>query len=332
MQAALSFACRRVQSSAVVDFGARRFYRAPSKQPPLPEGALIARTQSTPHAVRERREKKSGEQIPLGATDAQPTGLSPTEYARYLRLRHTGRIAHGLTPQRWLADVNRRRSRVRGFEHLKRGEVSHLIPVGVPVYLPNITFTFVPNHTPPGQPYNPYEATFYVAPSVTKTDIRSYLQGLYGVRTTYIRTDNYIAPLVRDMENPMTFKRKYGAYKRAVVGLVEPFYWPNRLEDMPEEKRKQREEQLEQAYGIQSAKDYRTYGRLRMIKKHPIKFTPGMWSRRAILRNVMERKERRMGLVLKQTETWTEMRARGEQIVLGSTSKPAQEQIAEPTK
>ena len=328
MQAALGFARRCTQRPAL-QLGGRRSYQAPSKQPPLPEGALIARTQSTPHAVRERREKKSGELIPIGATDATETGLSPSEYARYLRLRHTGRIPRGLTPERWLADVNRRRSRIRGFEHLKRGDFSHLVPVGVPVYLPNITFTFVPNHTPPGQPYNPYEATFYVAPSLTKTDIRSYLQALYGVRTTYIRTDNYIAPLVRDMYNPMTFVRKYGAYKRAVVGLVDPFYWPNRLEDMPEEKRKKREEELEQSYGIQSAKDYRTYSRLRMIKKHPIKFTPGMWSRRSILRNVMERKERRMGLVLKQTETWSEMRERGEHITLGGASKAAAEKAVE---
>ncbi|KAJ2966781.1 hypothetical protein NUW54_g13706 [Trametes sanguinea] len=47
----------------------------------------------------------------------------------------------------------------------------------------------VRNHTPPGQPYNPYEATFRVPQSVTKTDIRSYLLAVYGVQTTYIRTD-----------------------------------------------------------------------------------------------------------------------------------------------
>ena len=53
--------------------------------------------------------------------------------------------------------------------------------VGQKIFLPNIIFKLVRNHTPAGQPYNPYEATFRVPPSVTKTDVRAYLLAVYGV-------------------------------------------------------------------------------------------------------------------------------------------------------
>ncbi|EDR14659.1 uncharacterized protein LACBIDRAFT_163947, partial [Laccaria bicolor S238N-H82] len=95
--------------------------------------------------------------------------------------------------------------------------------LGKRVYLPNIIFKLVRNNTPPGMPYNPYEATFRIPHSVTKTDIRSYLAAVYGVKTTYVRTDNYISPVYRRLG----YERKpFKTYKRAVVGLVDPFYYP----------------------------------------------------------------------------------------------------------
>ncbi|KZT43067.1 hypothetical protein SISSUDRAFT_963123, partial [Sistotremastrum suecicum HHB10207 ss-3] len=97
--------------------------------------------------------------------------------------------------------------------------------VGQRIYLPNIIFRLIRNKTLPGQPYNPYEATFRIPNSVTKNDVRSYLLAMYGVETTYIRTDNYFSPLYRNYDRTQKTRRQY-TYKRAVVGLVEPFYYP----------------------------------------------------------------------------------------------------------
>ena len=99
--------------------------------------------------------------------------------------------------------------------------------VGEKVYLPNIIFRLVPNFTSPGKPYNPYEGTFRIPQSVTKTYVRAYLAAMYGVQTTYIRTDNYFAPVRRAWNGAwVRAGRSYRTYKRAVVGLVEPFYYP----------------------------------------------------------------------------------------------------------
>jgi large subunit ribosomal protein L23 len=44
-------------------------------------------------------------------------------------------------------------------------------------------------------------------------------------------------------------------YKRAVVGLVEPFYYPMMLEDMSKEDREAREQSLDQLYHLHARKD-----------------------------------------------------------------------------
>jgi large subunit ribosomal protein L23 len=89
-----------------------------------------------------------------------------------------------------------RRSRLRGTrEVVMPSGAKETQVVGEKVYLPNIIFRLVPNFTPPGKAYNPYEATFRIPQSVTKTDVRAYLAAMYGVQMTYIRTDNYSAPV-----------------------------------------------------------------------------------------------------------------------------------------
>jgi large subunit ribosomal protein L23 len=141
--------------------------------------------------------------------------------------------------------------------------------VGEKIYLPNIIFRLVPNFTPPGKPYNPYEATFRIPQSVTKTDVRSYLAAVYGVQTTYIRTDNYIAPLHRGRNRAWTRSGKsFRTYKRAVVGLVEPFYYPMMVEDMSKEDREAREQNLEKLYNLQASKDMVKAQFLMLTRKH----------------------------------------------------------------
>lgn len=105
---------------------------------------------------------------------------------------------------------------------------------GYRVYLPNITVRLVRNFTPPGQEYDPYVATFRVPPSMTKHDLRSYLKSVCNLDISFIRTDIYWGSVIRD---PTTGKnrRQTGSaknYKRAVVGLYEPFHYPDDQEEL----------------------------------------------------------------------------------------------------
>ena len=224
----------------------------------LPEAAAVARTASTPRAVRLRRSKK----IPTAVeSDALPSGLTPTEFSRYQRALAKGELLRpdGTEPteSEWLTKLNSRRSRLRGTrEFVTPSGAKERQVVGEKVYLPNVIFRLVPNFTPPGKPYNPYEATFRIPQSVTKTDVRSYLAAVYGVQTTYIRTDNYIAPVHRARNGQRVRSgMSHRTYKRAVVGLVEPFYYPMMPEDMSKEDREARELSLDKMYHFRAKED-----------------------------------------------------------------------------
>ncbi|EMD38735.1 hypothetical protein CERSUDRAFT_92772 [Gelatoporia subvermispora B] len=225
----------------------------------LPPVARVARTASTPRAVRIRRERNRPKAPIPSADDATPTGLTPTEHARYQRLLAMGELADesGKMPTEgeWLERLDERRSRIRGVRTVKTEDGTEEQVVGHTIYLPNIIFKLVRNHTPPGQPYNPYEATFRVPPSITKTDIRGYLAAVYGVRTTYVRTDNYISPLFSLRTGPGKVQRSERTYKRAVVGLAEPFYYPQALEDMSAADREKRLAWINQVFGREGHDD-----------------------------------------------------------------------------
>ena len=216
----------------------------------IPEAAAAARTASTPRAVRLRRARKGIDVEPLSLeSDATPEGLTPTEFARYQRALAKGELlqadGRNLREAEWLERLDAKRSRVRGVREVVQEDGEKGVEVvGQKVYLPNIIFKMVRNHTPLGQPYNPYEATFRVPQSVTKTDIRSYLLAVYGVQTTYIRTDNYQSPLKKRYGRPLSTLPDR-TYKRAVVGLVEPFYYPQAEEDMSTQERADRRKWLE---------------------------------------------------------------------------------------
>ena len=304
----------------------------------LPELAKVARTSSTPLAVRLRRRKQFGA-VPEGTSDATKTGLTPSEKTRYTRLKATGGIqkdpatGKNLSEREWLAYINARRSRVRGFARKLRSSsgVAETEVVGRRIYLPNIILRLVRNHTPTGQPYNPYEATFRIPQSVTKTDIRALLLAMYGVKTTYIRTDNYFSPRYRTIKG--WERRPYKTYKRAVVGLVDPFYYPHRLEDMPEDKRKEREAWIEKNFMIQHNRVLRKVELLRVTKgggKASYKLNaPYATKRSHILRLVNERREKREKLVVDFAHEIRSIRQGKEKVeyekvknrVLGPTSK-----------
>lgn len=295
----------------------RRAYSTKATDSALPGLARVARTASTPLAVRLRRGKQFGP-VKEGTSDSTKTGFTPSEKARYTRLKATGELQKDpstnqpLSETAWLNHINARRSRIRGFARKVQkstGTVETDV-VGRRIYLPNIILRLVRNHTPPGMPYNPYEATFRIPQSVTKTDIRSLLLAMYGVKTTYIRTDNYISPWYRTVSG--WERRPYKTYKRAVVGLVDPFYYPHRLEDMSEEKRKEREDWIEKNFAIHRRRVLRKLELLRMTKggrKTSYKLNaPYATKRPHILRLISERREKREKLVADFAEEIRAMR------------------------
>ena len=261
----------------------------------LPEAAAAARTASTPRAVRLRRLRKHP--VAPGASDATPEGLTPTELARYQRQLAKGDLTNedgtSLTEGEWLERLNDRRTRVRGVRKvtLPGGAVETAV-VAQKIYMPNLVFRLVRNATPPGQAYNPYEATFRIPQSVTKTDVRAYLAAVYGVQTTYIRTDNYLSPRRLFVDRTIPHK----TYKRAVVGLVEPFYYPRALEDMSKEEREKREGWIEERFQIKVRDMMRKLEYLRMSRKGSSDWkwrTGSTASRGNILRLIAERRAMR---------------------------------------
>jgi large subunit ribosomal protein L23 len=278
--------------------------------------AREGRALSAPKAVRERRAAQKLDKD----TNKE---LSQSELAAYQRALALGDLAgkgkEGGEPTEveWLAKLNQRRNRIRGIkiEKQKDGQTK-VVAMGQKVYLPNIIFRMVRNHTPRGMPYNPYQATFRLPQSVTKTDIRSYLLSVYGVETTYIRTDNYLSPLHRSPINgSSTVTKSYKTYKRAVVGLVKPFEPPPAYEALEsEEFRRQRRKYLEDNFAIQSAKTAQRLAYLRMTKKGSEKWTwrnITMSNRGQILRAIGHARWKREHALEATEELMQEARASG---------------------
>ncbi|THH13745.1 hypothetical protein EW146_g6509 [Bondarzewia mesenterica] len=288
----------------------------------IPDAAAAARTASTPRAVRLRRLRKRPSPS-LSTSDATADGLTPTELARYQRALAKGELmrSDGTEPSgaEWLERLNARRSRIRGAHEVSMPDGSkETRVVGQKVYLPNIVFRLVRNYTPPGQPYNPYEATFRIPQSVTKTDVRSYLASVYGVQTTYIRTDNYISPVSRTWNASFSRKTKHRTYKRAVVGLVEPFYYPQAVEDMNAEEREEWKNFIEQTYQVQGSHDAIKMYWLRETKKNSKnwQWRGGLTAKRGtILKKISEQRALREQFIQATKGRIQEARQKGQAIV-----------------
>jgi len=203
---------------------------------------------------------------------------------------------------------------------------------GQKIYLPNIIFRLMRNYTPPGEPYNPWQATFRIPKNLTKTDIRSYLMAVYGVQTTFIRTDNYRAELSRRPSRLSTPDKRpsIASYKRAVVGLVEPFYYPLRLEDMEAERRERREAEIEKKLSVKIFQDLNILNQQNQLlsqhmPKHQARSTYWLTdvrpSRAKIIKQVAEQRMRRETLIGQQVEKWRQQRAGGDPISVVSPRK-----------
>jgi large subunit ribosomal protein L23 len=298
---------------AVRALGLRRGYAT------LPDAALKARAASTPLAVRLRREKFSPLPVAKGKeNDADVDGLSPSERLQYEHKRAMGELigddGFDVPAQSWAENDRVRRNRVRGVGSHVAGRTA----VGQTVYLPNIIFRLVRNHTPAGQAYNPYEATFRVPLSVTKTDIRSYLHSIYGVETTYIRTDVYRSPLRRAPDGRSMVTEAHRTYKRAVVGLVEPFYYPQALEDMSETARTERSKFIEETFAVQLIKDIQKGEMLRMTRagSKDWKWRHGTTAQRGhIIKTIMNRRNKRDIGIEKAAQGLRDARTKGKEIL-----------------
>ncbi|KAJ7449666.1 mitochondrial ribosomal protein L23 [Mycena latifolia] len=208
---------------------------------------------------------------------------------------------------------------------------------GQKIYLPNVIFRLVRNFTPPGQPYNPWEATFRIPKNLTKTDIRSYLMAVYGVQTTYIRTDNYHAELTRRPPR----RASIASYKRAVVGLAEPFYYPLRLEDMEPERRRQREAAIEEKLQIKISKEIQVLNTQNQLlsQRMPKHQDPATYwqtevkpSRAKIIKQVAEQRMLRERLISQQVDKWRQRRAAGEPISVAKPPGGVEEETDAPTE
>ncbi|EJU03588.1 hypothetical protein DACRYDRAFT_21129 [Dacryopinax primogenitus] len=168
--------------------------------------------------------------------------------------------------------------------------------VGQRIYMPNFIVRLVRNTTPPGKPYDPYMATFRIPRGLTKMDIKSYLWAVYGVETTFVRTENFISQIVRSLDGGKKMRMSRRTYKRALVGLVEPFYYPAAKEDMTTEERKEREQWEEE--------NFQKTWMEKMQKEHQAKVRG--WkpkgdmtgARSKILREILRRRAEREGLAI----------------------------------
>lgn len=95
------------------------------------------------------------------------------------------------------------------------------------VYLPNFIIRLVRNYTPRGKPYDPWKATFRVPLNLHKHALRSFLLSVYGLRTTWIRSMIYRAPVRRGGSfRTQKTTGSVGTWKKVEVGLLEPFVYP----------------------------------------------------------------------------------------------------------
>ncbi|KAJ7115907.1 hypothetical protein C8R44DRAFT_793613 [Mycena epipterygia] len=305
-------------------------WRKPHVHNPLyKKQASLSQARSRPLAVRLRRAQRYAQEIGLPpSTDKKP--------ARRLKLDEFLRRDEE-------KPKNMHIPRIRGMTVAYHKGKPYTVKVeGQKIYLPNVVFRLVRNYTPPGQPYNPWQATFRIPKNLTKTDIRSYLMAVYGVQTTYIRTDNYRAELSRKEPRRTSNDKRpsIASYKRAVVGLVEPFYYPLRMEDMEPDRRERREAEIEEKLQIKLFKDlytvsYQNQLLLHRMPKHQDPATYWMTdvklSRAKIMKQAAEQRQLRESLIAQQVDKWRQQRAAGDRISVHPPRKVGEEPIVDET-
>lgn len=213
----------------------------------FPAQAVASQAATAPLAVRERREQFPHAQRKslLVQPQAFENGTGWLEHLEKLfqKMRRAGQYkGDEASARKAFLKVNQAwRSRVRGgseswAQYFAEGAASGAAGgpvVGQKIWLPNITVRLVRNSTKPGQAYDPWTASFRIPPGMTKNDLRSYLHAVYGLDVTFIRTELRVGTVERNRRGQKV--RLGGAennFKRAVVGLKEPFHYPDDVEEM----------------------------------------------------------------------------------------------------
>jgi ribosomal protein L23 len=93
------------------------------------------------------------------------------------------------------------------------------------VFLPNIDMVLVRNAVKPGTPYDPYTATFRCTTKLSKPDIYAYLSQIYKLEMTSLRTMIYMGEVKRERGSGKRYRPQ--GYKKVVVGLKDPFWYPD---------------------------------------------------------------------------------------------------------
>ena len=97
------------------------------------------------------------------------------------------------------------------------------------IYLPNIIIRLVRNG--PAEKHNPYIATFRVPVQLTKPDIVSYLAQVYGLKVTSISTVVEMGDRMNPQVGRWKAKGRAKSTKKAIVGMEQPFWYPDRRSD-----------------------------------------------------------------------------------------------------
>lgn len=256
---------KRAASSAAAEAAATS---TPSTLRPASAASALAKARfaTQPHAIRDRQSTYLAGTDKVTSDNGVPS-LTPSQEIRFQTLRAEGKLAgdEALARLEFIRNHDAWRSRVRGHrqvQNLPARDAAKEDTTDVPgtlssparvhaftdantvpgveflaaqrIYLPNIQIRLMRNHTLPGEPYDTSIATFRIPPSMTKNDLRSYLYAVYGLPVTFIRTDNYIAPQARvgTTNSLQRIKGSEKTYKRAVVGLLEPFHYPDDVAEL----------------------------------------------------------------------------------------------------
>lgn len=86
---------------------------------------------------------------------------------------------------------------------------------GISYFFPNIIFTMIRSHHPP------HQAVFRVPVHLNKIDIKNYLEAMYKVNVTDVRTMVYSA-----YTSVLMRERIHARYKKAIVSMKEDFVFP----------------------------------------------------------------------------------------------------------
>ena len=117
------------------------------------------------------------------------------------------------------------RSPIKPARHLREESDKTKLVGEVKLFLPSVFMRLVRNTAEHAG--DPYTATFRTDLRLAKPDITNYLQNIYGLAVTSIRTINYLSAVKR---NPIGggYSRAGGTknYKKVLVSMKEPFWYP----------------------------------------------------------------------------------------------------------